>query len=183
MATPARKEFVDLLKSRLGDIPVSYDVGLGIWDNRVNAMLSYEDDADFHCVLQDDAIPCTDFYNEVKKVVVDKNKAYSLYFGNRKNMISTAKQADINGGIDMKWVSWGVAIVLPTRIIVDLIKYWEDRKELIRHDDTRIAKYLEKIGMITHYPMPSLVDHRHELKSLMESNEGIKIRKAYKFKG
>jgi hypothetical protein len=133
-------------------------------------------------VLQDDAIPCTDFYKEVEKIVTDKDKAYCLYFGNRRNMQELAQFAEKKGFIETDWISWGVCIILPTHIIPSLIKYWEDRPDYLRHDDTRISQYLRRIGIKTYYPMPSLVDHRHEVKSLMENSEGVKMRKAYKFK-
>jgi hypothetical protein len=182
MAVKERKHLVDQLLKYLGDVPVSYDEGFGIWENRKRAMLMYDKDSDFHCVLQDDAVPCANFYNEVKKIV-GENRATSLYFGNRKNMLPLAQKAEKMGGIETDWLSWGVGIVLPTKIIPHLIEYWEKTTGYERHDDTRISKYLRHIGMKVYYPMPSLVDHRHEVKSLMDSDEGVKLRRAYKFKG
>jgi hypothetical protein len=187
MATKERKDMAEALSKSLGGIPISYDDGSGIWENRVKAMQMCGKESDFVCVLQDDAIPCTNFFEEVRSMIISQpdfmNKAYCLYFGNRKNMIEMAEGGLKAGGIETDWISWGVGIVLPTKIVDNLILFYINRNEYLRNDDTRIARYLRKIGMKTYYPMPSLVDHRHEVKSLMDNSEGVKMRKAYKFKG
>jgi len=179
---PTREHLVKKIQNILGDIPVSYDTGKGIWDNRVKSMLMFDPNCEFHCVLQDDAIPCEDFYNEVDKIVTEQ-KAYSLYFGNRKNMQDIGLKAIENGGVEMDWLSWGVAIVLPTKIIPSLIKYWEGKRSLLKNDDTRIARYLKEIGMNVYYPIPSLVEHNHLEKSIIDPTGEHKNRKAFKFKG
>lgn len=182
MATKQRQDLAEKLSLSLGNIPISYDNGSGIWWNRVNAMKLCGEDCDFVCVLQDDAIPCKDFFKEVENLVKEE-KAYSLYFGNRRNMQELGKSGEIAGYVQTDWLSWGVGIILPTKIIKDLIAYWEKRTDYLRNDDTRISKYLRTIKMPVYYPIPSLVDHRHEVKSLMDNSEGVKMRKAYKFKG
>jgi hypothetical protein len=179
MATESRRELAEKLSASLGGIPISYDNGSGIWWNRVNAMKLCGNDCDFVCVLQDDAIPCKDLINKLSFVINDNNMAYSLYFGNRKNMKELAEEGLKKGGLKLDWLSWGVAIVLPTRIISDLITFGDKLRRYDRHDDTKISKYLQKIGMKIYYPLPSLVDHDHEEKSLMQLGGGK--RKAYKF--
>lgn len=179
MATESRRELAEKLSASLCNIPISYDNGSGIWWNRVKAMKLCGTDCDFVCVLQDDSIPCKDFFNKVSAIATDTNKAYSLYFGNRRNMQDIAKVGMEKGYLELDWLSWGVAIVLPTKIIPDLIDFGDKLKRYDRHDDTKISKYLQKIGMKIFYPLPSLVDHNHEEKSLMQLGGGK--RKAYKF--
>jgi hypothetical protein len=178
MAHPSRKERAEQLSKELGNIPISFDNGNGIWWNRKNAMSMYSPDDDFICVLQDDAIPCKDFINKLHEIVKDK-KAYSLYFGNRKATRQLAEKALKDGGVELTWLSWGVAIVLPTNIIPELIKYGDKLKKYDKHDDTKISKYLKKIGMMIYFPMPSIVDHDFHERSLMQIDTGE--RKAYKF--
>ena len=182
MAIPAREALVKELQATLGDIPVSYDDGSkGIWQNRVDAMLMFDPAATYHCVLQDDTIPCTNFFEEVEKLCTE-DKAYCLYFGNRRNMRGLALEAEKAGRVELDWMHWGVAIVVPTRVIHGIVRYWHEHAGYERNDDTRIGKYLRSIGMPIVYPVPTLVDHRHEVKSSMENTEGPQLRKSHLFK-
>lgn len=180
---PSRSKFLPYLKGKLGDVPVAMDDGHGIWENRKKAMLLTLD-GDYSLVIQDDAIIGKNFYENVEREIsAHPDQAYSFYFGNRKNMLDGARRALKNGGINMGWLSWGLAICLPTRIIPDLIKFGDGVSGYDRHDDTKIAQFLAKIKMNVWYPMPSLVDHRWQEKSLMENSEGVKKRVAFKFIG
>lgn len=183
MAHPSREKYFNYLKEKLGDVPFSIDGGWGIWENCKRAWLMFDPNADYHLVIQDDAIIGKNFFKNIRKEIENhSDHAFSFYFGNRKRFEDIAKKAEKNGGISMGWVSWGVAICVPTNQIKKMLEYCDKLPERYKkHDDTMIAKYLESIKMPVWYPMPSLVDHRLE-KSLVESdlNGG---RKAYKFIG
>jgi len=183
MAHPSREKFIPYLKEKLGDIPVSMDNGIGIWENCKNAWRLHDKTADYHVVIQDDAIIGKDFYNKaIKEISEHPGKAFSFYFGNRKTLEESAKRAEQNNGIEMGWISWGVAICLPIKIIPDMIQYCDKLPlRLKKHDDTMIANFLRYKKITTWYPIPSLVDHRLE-KSLVETDKS-KGRKAYKFIG
>ncbi len=186
MMHPSRTQHKDYLLDKLsdfGNVKISMDNGNGILDTCKRAWEMYDNQANYHLVVQDDAIIGKNFrINVLKQIDKHPDHAFSFYFGNRKRFLETAKKADINGGIEMWWISWGVAICLPTKIIPGLLNFFPTIKgHLTKHDDTVIANYLAKIKMPVWYPMPSLVDHRDE-KSLVESDPGGG-RRAYKFIG
>lgn len=182
MADHRREEMVEYLLDKLGDVPVLYDEGQGIWANRVQATMAYDPNATHHLVLQDDAILCHDFVNEVQQLIDKKpNHAFSLYFGDRVRTRQTALDNLDAGGWEQCWFSWGLAIVLPVPIIESAIAYGERQTDISAHDDTRLARFMKSRQHPVWYPLPSLVDHRVS-KSLMENSEGSK-RVAVKFLG
>lgn len=186
MAHPSRAQYVEGLKNILGDVPVAVDTGDGIWRNRVAASQMYEPTAEYHLVLQDDAILCNDFMKKAVDVI-DKRRgdAISFYFGKRGVRIVGDREEEIkkNGGLVWNWLGWGVAICLPVKIIPGLIRFCDAMTRYARHDDTRMSHYLRKISMNIFYPVPSLVDHRTDAKSIMENSEGGHARTAWRFEG
>ncbi|XOB41788.1 MAG: hypothetical protein ACKKMS_00090 [Candidatus Nealsonbacteria bacterium] len=178
----AREKYKEYLLSKLGNVPIAMDRGKGLWDTAKRAWLAHNPEEKYHIVIQDDAIIGKDFYLNIEKEINRyPNQAYSFYFGNRKGMREIAEKGEKDDGVMMRWISWGVAICLPTRIIPEMVKFCDEMKTLEKHDDTRISHFLKKIGMKVWYPIPSLVDHRPE-KSLIQSDLGGG-RKAYKFIG
>jgi hypothetical protein len=180
MMSPQREKYKDYLISKLGNIQIVMDRGLGLWDTARRAWLAYDKTKDYHLVIQDDAIICDDFYKRLaKEIIIHQNKAYCLYLGNRKRLANRLKLWEQNKGVERAHLSWGLALCLPVRIIDRMIKYADQIKGLTDHDDSRIGMYLKKIGMRIWHPIPSLVDHRWQEISLIEKT--IKPRKAYKF--
>lgn len=186
MMHPSRTQYRDYLLDKLvdfGKVKISMDRGLGILDTSRRAWEMFDKDSDYHLVIQDDAVIGKNFKENVLKQIEKKpTHAFSFYFGNRKRFYRTARLAAAQGGVEMNWLSWGVAICLPTMIIPEMLEFLgEITGKLENHDDTAIAHYLKKIELPVWYPMPSLVDHRNE-KSLVESDPGGG-RRAYKFIG
>ena len=183
MMHPSRVEYKDYLLSKLGEVPIAMDRGKGLWDTARRAWLMFDPTKDFHLVIQDDAIIGKDFYERAEKEIKEHpGSAFSFYFGNRKRFIKIAEKAEQQGGISMGWISWGVAICLPTQSIIEMIDYCEKLPASYKkHDDTMIAKYLASIKMPVWYPMPSLVDHRTGESLVSSELEGG--RKAFKFIG
>jgi hypothetical protein len=178
MAHPSRSEFFPYLLRKLGDVKFSIDDGCGIWENRKRATMMYDPAADFHLVIQDDAIICDNFKELAEKTVNrEKEYAYSFYFGNRQAYRKAAQDGMSRGFIIADWMSWGVAICLPTRIIPEAMAYCD--KMTGHHDDSRIGRYLKHKGIKIYFPMPSLVDHRPHGNSLV--NDPAKGRKAWYF--
>jgi hypothetical protein len=135
---------------------------------------------DYHLVIQDDAIICDDFYKHLEREIkAHPGKAYCLYLGKRKRLVNRMKEWERNKGVERQHLSWAVALCLPTKIINGMIEYADQIKGLANHDDSRIGRYLKRIGLRIWHPIPSLVDHRWQEISLIEKS--IKPRKAYKF--
>jgi hypothetical protein len=167
MAHPSRANYFGYLKEKLGnDIPFSIDTGFGLWNNRKMAELMFDKDAEFHLVLQDDAIIGKDFINEAEKILTDENMAYSFYFGNRRNLRKAADKGMIKGHVISDWLNWGLAVCLPTKMI----------PEIMRACDRMKMRYLKRKGIKIYYTMPSLIDHRAGEKSLIGDSIGRKAR-------
>ena len=172
MMHPTREKFKPYLAEKLsqfGNVPFAMDRGLGIWDTSRRAWLNYDPDGDYHIVIQDDAI-IGNRMKERLEAIIEKfpNIAYGLYFGRRKIFKDPIKEWLAKGGIMKRWLNWGVATCVPTKIISGFVDYGDKLKKYDNHDDTKLAKYLEKIKMPIWYPLPSLVDHREDEQSLME---------------
>jgi len=184
MMCPSRLKYKDYLISKLGNATVIMDRGLGLWDTARRSWLSYDKRADYHIVVQDDAIIGKDFYQNLEMTIQkNPNKAYCLYLGNRESFRKESEEWLIAGGVERDIVNWGVAVCLPTQIIEDCMSECDTMNEYRDYDDQRLSKYLQNIGMTVWYPFPSLVDHRWEEKSIMDRNLPNKIRKALNFIG
>lgn len=172
-----RKDFFPYLKEKLGDIPFAVDDGsLKVWGNRKAALALAPTDSKYHLVVQDDAVLCEDFLkkanefiNRMDKIYPDENLAFQLYHGYRPqhDLKSEMFPARDKGYIRRRFLSWGVAIVIPTRLIPDLIAFGNGYPAW--QDDTKIKHWLAHRGMPTIWPIPCLVDHRqnHETPSLV----------------
>lgn len=122
--------------------------------------------ADFHLVLQDDAVPCADLLAGLEQALehVPGDAVVSAYLG--KGGAAPSRWGDMAAEADRQgasWVvsaklMWGVAIVLPVRLIPEMIER-ADRRHAVT-DDMRVAGWAEKRGSEVWYTWPSLVDHR-----------------------
>lgn len=178
MMHPDRERFLPYLLEHLGDTPVAMDRGKGIWDTQRRAWLMFEPDADHHLVVQDDVILCDDFLACVDEVLTE-DMPYALYFGNRASMRERAAAALKCGHTDMK-LRWSPAVVMPTRLILDFVKFG-DAYGYEGGNCPITQQYLLSIGQKVRYPMPSLVDHRQGHTSLI-SGQPCDGRRAYAFK-
>jgi hypothetical protein len=186
MAHPSREKFIPYLKEKLGEVPVSMDIeskGL-IW-NCLNAWKMFDPTADLHVVIQDDAIVCNNFKEKAEKIIEQYVNEYptvmtcfNFYYGTRVAFRQEATEGLKAGYIIKDRPCWGVAICLPTKLIPEFIKYYEHLHD--RQDDTRISRFLKSRNIPVYFPMPSLIDHRAELESLV-GNAFSPGRKAYKF--
>ena len=68
MMHPSREKYKDYLKSKLGDVPFSIDEGIGLRANSKRTWLMYDKTADFHIVVQDDALVCGNFREKVIEI-------------------------------------------------------------------------------------------------------------------
>lgn len=178
MAHPERSAEVGMLLSALGGaagrIPVSWDdegPASGnadrVWRNARRAWEMYDPAADWHVLLQDDAMPCPDFligFAEALAELPCKPSVVSPYLG-RGRLVSNrwdrlAERADEAGAtwIRTTKVMWGVSLAVPVKAIPAMIGF-ADRRQGIP-DDMRVAGWAERGGFDVWYPWPSLIDHR-----------------------
>jgi hypothetical protein len=174
---PARKQYLEYLISKLGNVMIALDTGTGLNENSKNAWSRYSSDADFHLVLDDDSLICKNFYSELNRILEDDSFAYSLYWGE----IPLAPEAYRKGYHEDLTLMFGNSICLPTKIIPQMLEFASQPHLKDMPFDGRIARYLPLRNMPVRTPIPCLVDHRTETKSLV-GNNGLN-RKAFSFIG
>jgi hypothetical protein len=184
MAHPSREKFVSLLLEQIPSASVHYDDTGDRWGNGRACIMARDKKADWHVVVQDDAVLCRDFTKQVEAAlsVLDDgpvsfyipSAAWKGSFGiNAKQVI---REARIKG---RRWLktnhgpSNGVCIALPTRDIPTLIR-WCDHHLLARNSksfDRRLAYYYRGVFNRTdrrcYYSIPCLVDHRVERQNIV----------------
>lgn len=169
MAHPKRAEFFPYLSRCLGDVPFSIDnKGYGVWENCKRAWKMNDKEAEYHVVIQDDAILCKGFVKKAEEFLEKhKPQVASFYYGNRMRDLDQARRDKKKGWTTKRAPTWGVAICIKRELIPEMIEYCDTLFE--RQDDTRIGKFCKSRGIPVYFPLPSLVDHRthEEAKSLV----------------
>jgi hypothetical protein len=188
MASPSRAEFFPYLKSKLGDVPFAIDTDhRGAWENCKNAWRLYDPTAEWHVVIQDDAIICDNFQQRAEEVIAKAKEVLkandymcSFYYGCRhsKERLKEAASAVERGYWINRYPKWGVALCMQTKYINEMIKFGDAIKSLKTVDDARIAQFVGSKKMSVFFPMPSIVDHRHGKSLVGDRGE---MRGTYKF--
>lgn len=162
MAHKKRKHFVLYLKEKLGDVPVIWDRKNNLWDTCRRAWLAYDKDAEFHCVIQDDALVTNDFYFKAKDCLLEEC-VMSFYLS---RLVSNKVELAIKKGdsfVESTMIFNEVAICIPTKYIKEMVKYCDDRDA---QNDQFITKWAKEKRLRILYPIPSLVSHRSEEPSI-----------------
>lgn len=169
-AHPKRRPYVRELLRQLGrDTPVAWDEKRSVWDTWKRAALLCNGDSDFTVVIQDDAVLGKDFHRRLEKVVDREEEfAYCLFYRLKNKKTHKAFNAAgwagrKRGGFAFPRFQFCVGSAIPTRWIPDIIEYGDslDADGLpSRGDDPRINAFLNSRGILTFYPLPSLVSHR-----------------------
>src|SRR5690606_31733722 len=82
MAHPARRAWVTELHDQLGPVPAAWDQRNNEWDTGARAWRLHDPDADWHLVLQDDAILCPNFADRLHATLAQAPTGpVSLYIG------------------------------------------------------------------------------------------------------
>lgn len=187
-AHPHRFKMAKELWDRLGsppDLRISWDEGDDEWETHRKAWELHDPSATHHLVLQDDALPCQDLLLGLTKALewVPPQSPVSLYFGNALNHPKIKRAANTADETKASWIIssgtwWGVGIILPTSMIVDMLRFCWKRREVY---DRRMSLWCSNNHHVVYYPWPSLVEHR-DSPSLV--NPGRRPgRTAYKFVG
>lgn len=136
-----------------------------VWRTARAAWLLADPHADWHVLLQDDAVPCEDFMAGMERALtfVPPDAVVSPYLGTGRNVPirweAMARAADTSGAtwVRSQKLMWGVCIVLPVALIPSMIAYADQRAGV--PDDMRVAGWAERTGHDVWYTWPSLVDH------------------------
>lgn len=190
MAHPKRAAFVEELLPALPGATVVWDQHDDRWETGRRSMLAHDVDADWHLVVQDDAILCGEFVPGVTKALAAVgDHPVAFYMGRiRPHAETVVRLAQAAIAARRAWIAargpwWGVAIALRTHHIEPMLA-WCDKATTIPNYDRRIAAYFEKQRIRCWYSVPSLVDHRIAGNpSLVPDRSNSPARTAYQFIG
>ena len=174
MAHPVRRQYVEELLPKLGDVPVAWDqvptpstdteqrwaVGRAAW-------AAHDPYADWHVVVQDDALVSDRFLEGLAEALahVPFGVIVSGYCGTMRpnqRMVQTAiGRAEKHGSswVTMQALNWGVAWAAPVVTIPDMLA-WCDGQVGLTYDTRTGRYYRDVLGWGCWYTWPSLVDHR-----------------------
>lgn len=165
MAHPARERLVAELLPQLPAARVVWDERNDRWDTGRRSMLTNDPAADWHLVVQDDAVLCRDFLPGVQRMLAHVPKLpVSLYTGRTRPFRAAVEDAVARARVQhklflaMQGPLWGVAVAIPTGLIADMVADCDRRP--IRNYDLRMAAHFAARGIPCWYTLPSLVDHR-----------------------
>lgn len=189
MAHPVRRAFVNDLLVELPDATVVWDEINDRWDTGRRAVLAYDPAAEWHVVVQDDAILCENFVAGVEHALaaVPAGNPVSFYTGKTRPYKSAIKRAVLEATANEKrWLSmrgplWGVAVALPIARIEEMVAECDGWK--IPNYDMRMAEWFSLRHVDCWYSIPSLVDHRVgvENPSLVPGRGAAPARTAHRF--
>ncbi len=167
MASEEREQYFPYLREKLGDVPFSIDgprktfQNIGVWENCKRAWKMRDPNADYHLVLQDDAIICDNLIERIEELIkkTPGDYAYQLFFmGELAIRVEEKTKAEKDGFIIRKNLNSGVAIMLPTNQIERIMSLAEHNNTNI--DDANIGYALNQISMKVIYPVPCFINHR-----------------------
>lgn len=174
MAHPVRRPLVEELLGQLGDVPVSWDKHAEPspdperrWATGRAAWEMHDPSADWHLVIQDDALVSDNFREGLSAALdhVPFGVVVSAYLGTKRpqqqavqNAIGQARKSGAAWAV-MRSLNWGPAIVVPTQAIRPMLD-WSDRKTGLAYDKRIGVFFRDELGWGCWYTWPSLVDHR-----------------------
>ena len=187
MAHPSRAELVERKAEALPEAAVIWDRGRGEWDTGRRALSPYEPVADYHAVIQDDAILPPDLPALLELVSTHAESApIGLYVGQvrpqARLMAKAVRRAHESG---IAWLEmaggpiWGVGVALPVASLPRMIREADQYTHPLY--DARLKEAYRTLGSWARYPIPSLLDHDPLEPSLIDSAGGD--RRAYDFIG
>jgi hypothetical protein len=130
----------------------------GVWKNARRAWTALGPRATHHLVLQDDMLPCRNFFSHVNDILTALPDS-PIGLASRWNIVQKARDRG-----DAYWQSCGVGsggmLILPADIARDFID-WSDRETRAEypHDDRRLTLYLLSRNLRVWHTTPSLLEH------------------------
>lgn len=188
MAHPKRREaaealYLELVNYPFAHVSITWDEQNNEWHTGERALRCGANKADWHVVIQDDAILCDDFYGNLVAAlsVLPERVLTSLYTGTGRPLGKRVKAA-VEKAADASWLRhyilfWGVAIAIPSDHIEPMLDFVKDRTEPY---DFRIGVFYQRNRLPVYYTNPSLVDHNEAMGSLIDNDKPEQTRVAHK---
>lgn len=189
MAHPKRKARAEELLRELEQYPfvdpsITWDEQNDEWHTGERALKQGIGKAEWHVVIQDDAILSPGFYDNLQGALAaaPKRTLISLYTGTARPLGQRVKIAVDKARIaNASWLShyllfWGVGICIPSAHIEHALEFVEGRTE---DYDVRLGIFYQRNMLPVYYTQPSLVDHDDAVGSLLGHGEGSQPRVAH----
>lgn len=178
MAHPSRREAANVLALQLGQYPfidpvIVWDEKNDEWDTGRRSWLAGLNKADWHLVIQDDALLSPDFYENLEGLIraLPVKSVVSLYTGKVRpladRVTAAVKKAPDGSFLQHYMMMWGVAIAMPTSHIPHMLDFLDEPKYNDTKYDIRIGIFYQRNRLPIYYSMPSLVDHDDDIGSLI----------------
>jgi len=165
MAHPKRSRYVPDLERQLPGATVVWDKINNRWDTGRRSMAAYDPEADWHLVVQDDAILCDDFLAGAQAALGHAPEVpVSFYTGKTRpyavEVLRAVQQVQRQRAswLAMRGPLWGVAVAMPVALIPGMLDACEDLD--VPNYDMRMSEHFDRIGLECWYTIPSLADHR-----------------------
>jgi hypothetical protein len=161
MAHPSRAESVTRLQRMLDrDVPVTWDQIGDRWETGRRALLSYDQNASHHLIVQDDALPAGDLCKALEHWIPQlPDSVLCLYAGNIGKFASLVRSQNPKTPtwLKMRKVQWGVALVIPTNRIESAVAFGDQCA--VPNYDMRLSLWAQSVRLPVLYPLPSWVNH------------------------
>lgn len=190
MAHQKREKWVPLLQEQVPQAQVVWDRKNDRWDTGARSLMAFDKDAEWHMVIQDDALLPPDFYDGVSRMLryVPPAHPVGLYYGrvrprSQETHGYTVKAKRENASFILHngpW--WGVGIVIPTEHIPHIVR-WGDANQQIPNYDRRISRWYATQDIPCYYTVPSLIEHRTEDNPSLVPGRTGQNRRAWEFVG
>jgi hypothetical protein len=137
-----------------------------VWRVARTAWRLHDPRADWHLLLQDDAILSPGFAQVLPELLgrlAGGRRVLSLYLGSTRPVPgiwhTLAQRADQAGAVWIvgPMVMWGVALAVPVPLIADMIAHGDTQRGI--PDDMRVGRWGKSRKLEAWHPWPSLVDH------------------------
>lgn len=167
MAHPRREMLVRRLLPDLPGATVAWDRRNDRWETGRRALMAFDPAAEWHVVIQDDAVLCRHFTRHLQRYLAMAGRGpVGLYAGITAEfggvLSSVAMRQALQSGasfVEEQGPLWGVGIAIRTEDIPHVVR-WGDEDETTEQYDLKIAGYFGSLGRPCLYTVPSLVNHR-----------------------
>lgn len=162
MGHSSRRPLINNLIQKFPTSTVCVDDGrLGRWGNGSRALLSYDEDASHHLVIQDDALPAQHLIQGIEAwLPFLPDSILCLYSGKVGPWRRIhQKYAQNPCWLQMTDIQWGVALVVPTHAIEYLVGCGNMMPKVDNYDARLGLANKKTTRLPVLYPSPSWVDH------------------------
>lgn len=171
MAHPKRRTMAENLAKTL-ECPIVWDEKNHLWDTCSRAWKhGAAIGSEWVLVLQDDAIPTSDFRAKAEAFIQahnDKDHMIAFYTGNQSASRITAAQKSGKDHFEAGFIFNEVAICMKAEHIGNMVRWCDEREA---KNDQYITQWMRLAKLKCLHTIPSLVDH-NEGESIYRANEG-----------